>query len=170
MSWCPGNAISPIGTAHGPLPLSIAPTMRYAVIYCEAPARYRAQRRSPIHTKAARHGVLVHVNGLQVNELSTPTVRSIASTTRSRVLWSSDSPTSSEPDLNANAAYKSVRLRRLTLPTAVQPTLGRSGQCHPYAKRRRRPAPPAGRPRRSRALRVPAAAGPSAARHSPAPE
>ena len=42
--------------------------MRYAVIYCEAPARYRAQRRSPIHTKAARHGVLVHVNGLQVNE------------------------------------------------------------------------------------------------------
>lgn len=102
--------------------------------------------------------------------LSTPAVRSIASTTRSRVLWSSDSPTSSEPDLNASAAYKSVRLRRLTLPTAVQPTLGRSGQCHPYVKRRRRPAPPDGRPRRSRALRVPAAAGPSAARHSPAPE
>lgn len=170
MSWCPGNAISPIGTAHGPLPLSIAPTMRYAVIYCEAPARYRAQRRSPIHTKAARHGVLVHVNGLQVNEpIHADSAlhcldHQVAGAVVKRFAHSS------EPDLNANAAYKSVRLRRLTLPTAVQPTLGRSGQCHPYAKRRRRPAPPAGRPRRSRALRVPAAAGPSAARHSPAPE
>ena len=96
--------------------------MRYAVIYCEAPARYRAQRRSPIHTKAARHGVLVHVNGLQVNEpihadsalhcldhqVAGAVVKRFAHQQRT--------------DLNANAAYKSVRLRRLTLPTAVQPT------------------------------------------------
>ena len=41
--------------------------MRYAAIYREVPARHRARRKSPIHTKAARHGVLVHVNGLQVN-------------------------------------------------------------------------------------------------------